>query len=273
MLIILFSSFGFGQINSKDEIQLEKKSEFAYNTEVEAKIYLEKNNEFIYVTGAAINKTAINQSLRYVLSTFATDPKTGEMNKSDQSDRFILEPGGRLNLKKITLIAKEESRTIILLLIYNDNDQILGKDRKVLFDDPSNNDPDAITLRSFVDEVAVGSTDATSEDINTNAEDGIILRGIVTEETKTKPGRDYYRIFASLYRKYNLNSKEIVTVTEIFSLGRTTKIEVKVGGTRVFQFFVKPKEDFLKDMAKAGIYYVSLYLQRQRLDSKIVKRY
>ena len=258
VLLLLFTASSFGQF---------------YNTEVEAKIYLEKNNEFIEIKGASFNKTNLSQSLRYVLSVIRTDPETKDKTKKDHSGRFVLGPRLKSNLSNITISANDPARTIILLLIFSEEDKIIGKDRVVLNDDPANNDKDAVVLNTPVDEVAKTSVDDSSADVNSNAEDGIVLRGIVVEESKTKPGRDFYKMFYSAYVQYNLNSKEIVTIKEVFALGRNTKAEVWVGETKVLEFFLKPKQDFLKEMTNAAIYYVNSHMQRQTRDSKIVKRY
>lgn len=258
VLLLLFTASSFGQF---------------YNTEIEAKIYLKKNNEFIEIKGASFNKTNLSQSLRYVLSVIRTDSETKDKTKRDQSGRFVLGPRLKTNLSNTTISANDPARIIILLLIYSEADKIVGKDRLVLNDDPANNDKDAIVINTPIDEIAKAVVDDTSTDVNTNAEDGIVLRGIVVEESKTKPGRDFYKLFYSAYVQYNLNSKAIVTVKEVFALGRNTKAEVYVGDTLVFTFFLKPQQGFLKEMTNAAIYYVNSHMQRQTRDSKIVKRY
>lgn len=245
-----------------------------YNSEVEAKIYLEMNNEFIKVQTAALNKTSIDKSLRYVITIFKNDPETGNnSNNQQQSSRFILKAGAKLNLAGTSLPTNDPSRAILLLLIYDENDKIVGKDRIVLNDDPENEDKDAVKLKTGVEKSAVAIASDNSNDISANTRDGVVLRGIVVEDTKTKPGRDFYKMFYSSYSLYELNSAEVVTVKELFSFGRNTQIEVYVSNEKVFQFFVNPQQDFLKKMNDAAIYYVNLHLQRQKGDSKEIQRY
>lgn len=245
-----------------------------YNSEVEAKIYLEMNNEFIEVQTAALNKTSIDKSLRYVITVFKNDPETGNNSQNQQqSSRFILKANAKINLAGTSLSTNDPSRTILLLLIYDENDKIVGKDRVVLNDDREKKDEDAVSLKTKVDKTAVAIASDNSNDISANTRDGVVLRGIVVEETKTKPGRDFYKMFYSSYSLYKLNSEEIVTVKELFSFGRNTQIEVYVSNEKVFQFFVNPQQDFLKQMNDAAIYYVNAHLQRQKGDTKEVQRY
>ncbi|WP_170152895.1 CsgE family curli-type amyloid fiber assembly protein [Ulvibacter antarcticus] len=228
------------------------------------------NNEFIEVKGSAFNRSEINQSLRYVLSVIRQDPLTKDKVKKDQTGRFVLAANTKINLSESTINSEDPARIIILLLIFDTDDSILGKDRIVLNDDPTRNDPDAIELQTFIDQSDKGFTDATSRDVNSDAEDGVVLRGIVVEETKTKPGSDFYKIFYQSYRENEINSNRIITIKEVFALGRNTKLEVKIEGETVFEFFLRPKEDYLKEMNRYAMRYVFNYLKKQ---GQVVKRY
>jgi hypothetical protein len=255
VLILLVSSSSYGQY---------------YNTVVEADIYLEMNNEFIEIEGTAFNKSEINQSLKYVFSTIKTDPETGDLIKNDQTGRFVIAPNTKTKLSETIINSKDPTRIILLLLLYDTEDNIVGKDRIVLNDDPGSNDPDAVKLETSVDEEDVGGINVNSRDVNSNAEDGVVLSGIVVEDTKTKPGSDFYKIFYQSYLAQKIKTNEIITIKEVFALGRNTKLEVKVGSVNIFEFFLRPKEDFLKEMSRYTMTRVIDYIKRQ---SKIVQRY
>ena len=112
-----------------------------------------------------------------------------------------------------------------------------------------------------------------SPDAINKAEDGVILRGIVTEETKTKPGRDFYRMFYSLYTTNNINGEEIVNIKETLSLNNNTKIEISVANETVLEFFVRPQEEYLKTMSEVAIKRVYWYLQKYKENKNIQKHY
>jgi hypothetical protein len=103
-----------------------------YNKEIEAKLKIEKNNDLLKITGLATNKTAINNSLHYKLSVI----KSGNKNNSNnsQTGRFVLEANESKSLSVTSINANEKDRIIILLLIYDLDDNLLGKDRHVLND-------------------------------------------------------------------------------------------------------------------------------------------
>lgn len=251
MVLSLFSLQGFSQI---------------YNTEVEAKIIAEERNEMLQVTGTAFNKTEISQSLRYVLSVIRTNPENSNTSKNDQSGRIVLEPGEQQSLSTTTINVNDEDRVILLLLIYNIDDEIIGQDRIVVNDNLSDTEVKQ-QLQKEVEQTI------HSNDVDAASRDGITLRGIVTEDTKTKPGRDFYTMFYSAYNTNNINGDKIVAVKEVIALGNNTKIEIFVGDDKVVEFFLRPQNDFLRQMVDASIRRVAQHFQRLKREANIIKRY
>ncbi len=243
-----------------------------YNTEVEAKINLDSNYEFIEITTSAFNKSQLSQSLKYVFTVFRTNSETKNKSKNEQSGRVVLATGEKANLAKTTINLDTQDRIIILLLIYNQDEQVVGKDRVVINDNPSYNDPDAVSVVQD-DQSDNQPKQIDSQDVASAGGDGIVLTGIVLEETKTKPGKDFYQMFYSQYLQNNINSEEIIKIKEVLGVGRNTRIEVFVGETLVFRFFAIPGIDYLQKMKDATMARVSLHLRRQKRDSKKIKRY
>ena len=103
--------------------------------------------------------------------------------------------------------------------------------------------------------------------------DGVVLRGIVIEETKTKLGRDFYQMFYSLYLGYNVNGEKIVIVKEKLALANNTKIEVFVHNDKVFEFFLRPQNEYLKIMSEEALRKVYLYLQQLKQNKNRVQHY
>ncbi|MCW8981076.1 MAG: curli production assembly/transport protein CsgE [Altibacter sp.] len=235
-----------------------------YNTEVEAKINLEYNSEFIEIVGSAFNNTRINQSLRYVLSVIKTNPQNSNRSKNDQSGRIVLEPGQKKNLSSTTINSQEKDRIIILLLVYDAKDELLGKDRVVLNGTADEKEEAA---------AKINSEDSYSQDARYEKEDGVVLRGLVLEETKTKPGRDFYREFWSLYNRNNINAELIVKIKESLSLANNTKIEVFLGDEMILEFIVRPQADFIKAAASEALDRVYWRLKQLREEQNKVQRF
>ncbi len=231
-----------------------------YNSEVEAEIQLNRNTEFLEVTGFAYNRTRISQSLEYVLTIFRTD-ENGNRSKKEQSNRFILQPGEKIVLSSATIDAFDPSKMIILLLIYNIDKELLGKDRIVLNDD---SEDERIVLAPNED-----------SDVRTEfaASDGVELRGIVLEDTKTKPGRDFYREYISAYQRLQINGPKVVTVKEVLAIANNTKIEVIIDNEVIMEFFVRPQNDYISGMAEAAIGRSIAYFEYLEKQKNIVRRY
>jgi len=232
-----------------------------YNTRVAAEIFLEQNTEFISVTGFAYNKTEINHSLRYVLSVISKDPETLDRVKNDQAGRFVLNPGEKRELAKTTLNAEDTIPTILLLLVYDLDENLLGKDRIVLNDD------------SEVKSVVIPPEEANDVMERFAKSDGVELRGIVLEDTKTKPGRDFYSMYYSAYMANNINGPKIVSINEELTIGNNTRIELYIGDDLIMAFFVQPKNDYMKAMSYEAIKRTIAYFERLKNDKGLIKFY
>lgn len=234
-----------------------------YNTEIDASISMDVlDNSILEIAGSAYNKTEINKSLRYVLSVIKGNKEATNKSKTDQEGRFILEPGMKKTLATTSINLEQEDRTIILLLIYDEEDKIVGKDRKILNGLEGEED--------FVEPEEVADT---SPDVKESKDDGFILKGMVIENTKTKAGSDFYDFFYSSYLARNINGEKIVKVVEELAIANNTMIQIKVEDDIVMQFILNPRNQYLEQMAEQAIYRVNLYFQQLRNRKNQIIRY
>jgi len=211
------------------------------NTKVEAGIKTnDVENGMLEITGVATSLTETTYSLRYELSVISS---TGNNNssKNSQSGKFTLGPFETKSLSQTAVNINPKMKTTILLLIYDEEDELLGTARKVYDLTENKENEKSLSYRK--------------------PNEGIILKGMVTENTKTKPGKDFYDLF---YQKYSLNPEKgnkIIQIDEMISFGRTTRIMVKIEDQIVFQFYSRPKLDFLEDMATQALNQVNRYFE------------
>lgn len=247
-----------------------------YNKEVEAKISMSNSNEYLEISGTAFNKSEITQSLRYVLSVIKKNEQNSNTSKNDQGGRIVLEASEKKSLSKTTINADAKDRIIILLLIYDLDDKLVGKDRVVINDI---NESEDNALQSIMEDNQLlvktenKSEVSVNEDVNQEARDGIELTGIVTENTKTKPGMDFYKLFYSNYSSKDINGSKVVNINEIQAFGINTKIEIVIDNTVIWEFFARPKYDYLKSMAEVAVQRVNAYFQNMERNAQIVRRY
>lgn len=217
---------------------------------VKAKIDLESNDQFLRIIAFATNQTDINQSLKYTLSIVKSDPG-GNRDKSDQQGFFILNPQERKSLVETTLSTTNKDRTIIFLLIYKE-DKVIAKDRIVI---------NGFEGEDELKPVIVEREELTREVPQQKPYDGVILRGVVVEDTKTRPGNQFYQMFYSQYLSNNIKGERIVKITEQIAMGRNTKIQVMIDQDLVFEFFVNPRQDYLQQAVNEAIFRVRRYFQ------------
>ncbi|TPN84540.1 CsgE family curli-type amyloid fiber assembly protein [Aquimarina algicola] len=221
------------------------------NTEVIAKIKTEPLDDVISMIGTATNTTEIYKSLTYKMSVFRTDVNNN-VSTTNQEGRFTLETNETKELSTTTINTNEQYKIVILLLIYED-EKIVGKDR--------------VSFNEKI--IEKQKTKAVEED----ADDGIELKGIVIEETKTKPGKDFYDFFYNSYTLNQINGNKIVAVYEKLSFGRSTIIQVKIEDNLIHEFLGKPDLEYLEQMSKIAIRKVYKYFKDQKKQKKDIFQY
>ena len=220
---------------------------------VEASIKInDDNNGCLEILGVAKNLTEATYSLHYELSVI-TSSGNNNSSKNSQTGRFALEPFETRELSSTTVSINPEQRTIILLMIYNDDDEVMGTDR-IVYDEKSEENKEARLSYE-------------------NRNEGIELSSIVIQRTKTKPGKDFYDFF---YQQYSLNPVEgnkMIKIEEMISFGRTTKIMVKVDDRVIYEFFARPKLDYLKEQATTALKQVNRYMEYLKNRSEKISQY
>lgn len=234
-----------------------------YNTQIKASLDINSNGEFFIIKAFGDNLTESSAEIRYVLSTIKNNPDTNNRSKNDQSGRFVLDPGQRKLLSQTSINVNDKDRTIILLLIYDSEDKILGQKRVVLND---YNEEEAL-------KADIELKNKISQDLNQGGNDGVFLKGIVVEETITKFGRDFFRLYSNKYNQNKINGEKIITVEEVIALGTNTKIVVKSGNDVIFQSFINPRADYLNDLANFAIKRTKRYFEKLKKNRNSIQRY
>ena len=78
---------------------------------------------------------------------------------------------------------------------------------------------------------------------------GLEITGLVLNETKTKPGNDFFDVFNAYFQQVE-GLNYTITVSELPSRGRSSIISVKVNDTLVYQNFLNPQVEAIEEEAK-----------------------
>ena len=217
--------------------------------EVKAKIDIENIENSLSIKGTVENLNSVYKNIFFKLSVFKKNIKNTNKSDNAQDGRVALEPLQKVILSKTQINITSDDRIIILLLIYDENNEIIGKDRIVIGEK---------------EEQKIGMHEA---------KDGIEISGIVSNETKTKLGNDFYDMFYSAFTSLQKKSNKIITVQEELTFGRTTKILVSVDGEIIEEFITRPEEEFLKYMAQDSSSKVFQYLKNIEKQTKMITQY
>lgn len=219
-----------------------------YNKTVSAKIISEKNSEFFTFRARAMNLTDSDFSLRYEFMLFKKD-NNGNVAKSSQGNRFFLKANEVTLLSSTTVNYNIESEVVILLLIYDENNKPIGKDRIEL--------PNGGKSEIEVDKIDKGASSDQAK-----PQDGYSSTGFIFNKTITKAGRDFQRHFFNIFNNANIKTDKNITIKEVPGRGRSTRVSVLVEDKLVWQFFSQARKQFLTDMATEAVRRVNRELIR-----------
>lgn len=225
-----------------------------FNKEVEANIDVNSQGVRTTITFSAFNKTSLKKSLRYKALIVKNVSAGSSEERFEDEQYFIIEPGERKNISQANIELPEKERTIVFVLIYEEG-QVIGKDRIVIngFEGEDDIRPSIVKEEAIVKKKPSGQ-----------AQDIDLMRGLVFEDTKTKPGRDFYQMFYLAYNNNNINGSKIVKVEEVLAIGGNTQIRIFAGDDLVVQFFVNPRSSYIEEMVDVSIRRINQYFQRNK---------
>ncbi|TDP01510.1 CsgE family curli-type amyloid fiber assembly protein [Flavobacterium sp. 245] len=234
VFLLFFSENGFSQ---------------AVYKEVKAKIEVKEIENMLFITGTVENLKSEFKNISYKLSVFKKNKSNSNKSTNAQDGRATLEPLQRIELSKTQVNYTKQDEVIVMLLIYDESNAIIGKDRIVFNEETESDEGKSVPV------------------------DGIEMVGIVANDTKTKLGNDFYDMFYAQYSKLKVHTIKIVTVQEELTFGRTTKITILVDSDIIEEFISRPEEDFLKYMAESAASKLFKYFKNQEKQNKMITQY
>jgi hypothetical protein len=215
------------------------------NTEVKAKIELSYFEEMVSVTGTAENLDDGMKNLSYTLSVIKKNNQSSNTSNNSQNGEFTLNPNEKKTLSTTQINQSSEDEIIILLLIYNDNDVMVGKDRIIV--------------------------EVKKSEVLKKNETELEITGIISDDTKTKVGKDFYDIYFSKYNSEAINGNQIVQIEEQLNIGRTTILKITIDTKLISEFIANPNEEFLQQKAEEVIqatkkYFIDLEKLKNRIE-------
>lgn len=232
------------------------KAQKFYNTEIAAKIEIVESNGLYLITANGSNLTELNKSVKYKFSIIKRDG-TDTPKKEEVEGLYVIAPSNKVRFNNYSIPVAQSKDILVLLLVY-DGDSLIGKDR-IIIDEIK----DGIS--------SVGDGNVLSQALNSGEEIGI--KGLIIEDTKTKAGRDFYRLFFQKCDIANISWSKDVLVKEDFGLGRSTVLKVIEGTKTIIQFNAQPKDDFLSQAADECIRLVQKHFNELSKTNQLLTSY
>lgn len=220
------------------------------NTKVVSKLHVDVIDGVSVITPKVSNTTDVYYSLRYDFSIIEHD-SVNNINKESKEDLFVLGPFQTKELSQMSINSKSDNKIIAFVLIYDDEDNLLAKDRLVF------NDDEKVTPKKEVK----------------MPRDGLVLLGLVTDQTKTKFGKDFYDFFYFYYTFNNVKGEKVVNIGEERSFGRTTKVTISIEEDIVMQFITRPDQEYLEEMAKTAVRQVFRHFLKLKQEKSYITQY
>lgn len=117
LVLLLLSSISYSQIT---------------NTVVKAKIEREEIEGKLKISSTAENLSDILQSLTYKLTVIRKSNVSDNQSSNSQEGLFTLDPSETKKLSETQLNMEKDVEIIVMLLFYDENKQMIGKDRIVI---------------------------------------------------------------------------------------------------------------------------------------------
>jgi Curli assembly protein CsgE. len=99
------------------------------------------------------------------------------------------------------------------------------------------------------------------------------MKGIITDDTKTKSGKDFYDKYYYKYNDLGINAKQIVLIDEEYTFARNTKISIMADNEVIYEFMIQPNDDFLEEVSDDAIRETYNYFKEKEKQSKYFTQY
>ena len=99
------------------------------------------------------------------------------------------------------------------------------------------------------------------------------MKGIVTDDTKTKSGKDFYDKYYYKYNDLGINAKQIVLIDEEYTFARNTKISIMADNEVIYEFMIQPNDEFLEEVSDDAIRETYNYFKEKEKESKYFTQY
>lgn len=216
------------------------------NEVLSGKIVTENVEGLLKIKAIATSDSKPFYGLNYIMVSVKKGKSGNSSNK--QSGKFSLKANETKIISETTInLANKDALKVYLFLKDDETDDVLAKDSL------------EINSESFDSEVSY------------IPEQVMELTGLTIDDTKTRLGQSFYEAF---FKKYNQMPKKFegtVTISELPSIGRSTRITVSQDDQVIYAFFSKPDDEVLEAEADRTLANLIEFNRKNSVRSKEFK--
>lgn len=207
---------------------------FAQDANIQTSIGYEIQENLINLNSSVLNKDEIIYDLNYLFLVIKQSEK-GNLSNQKQEGKFIVKSNEKVALGNVNINFDKNDKLKAYLFIRDEQENKLIK-------------KDSINLILDENFLTNNKVDRLTNDTETKS-NSFVVRGLVSDHTKTKIGKDFFDIF---YSEYNLMNQKFPFLIEIYEYppqGRNSRVNVIVEDKVVTEFMLRPDEEYLKEVS------------------------
>jgi len=190
------------------------------SSDIAGKITTENNNEMLKIKATVKNNSAIHYDLNYVMVSVKKGKAGNSSNK--QSGKFSIKPNEIKILSENAIkVTKKDALKVFLFVKDEHTNKVLSKDSLEV------------------------NADQFKDDVSYIPENRVELTGLTVDDTKTRMGQAFYESFFKKYSQFNKKYEGTITVSELPSFGRSSRILIMQNDQVIYSFQSKPDEESL----------------------------
>lgn len=93
-------------------------------------------------------------------------------------------------------------------------------------------------------------------------DEGLEITGLILDETKTKPGRDFYEYFSTFWQEVK-GLQYTITISELPDATRGTFVSLTVNDTLVYRRRLNPQPEVIEQEARRAVSAAKIYMYKQ----------
>ena len=216
------------------------------NAAITGKIVTDNHEGLLKIKAVASNSSEIYSDLNYIMVSVKKGKSGNSTNK--QSGKFSLKPKETKTLSEMNVnLSKNDGLKVFLFLKDEETDHVVSKDSLEINGDQFNSEVSYIP------------------------ESNLELTGLTIDDTKTRIGQSFYDSFFKKYNQVPTKFEGTVTVSEMPTFGRNTRIVVTIDDHVIHAFLSKPDEESIEAEADKALASLISYNSRNSLRNKEFK--